>query len=297
MTLSHVRTSELEIAYLEAGTRDGRPVLLLHGFPDDATCWTEVMTSLASRGCWCVAPYIRGVGPTVFLNRDTPRAGDFAALGTDVLELMESLDLRDTVVVGQDWGSPAAEIAAVFAPARVSRLVKLNWYGLYTMAELARSPGFAYGQLRTLWYVWMLNTPLGEMMITHDRIGLARALWAEWSPSWECGQRHAALARVEFSFANPDFARVVLSAYRAGITASERNPDHEPLRARLVDPPSVECETLVLRGADDGVERTPLAPDAVTRYFARPVQEYVLTGVGHFPQREQPDAVIRAILG
>src|SRR5262249_43207762 len=104
------------------------------------------MQGASGRGFRCIAPHIRGVGPTVFLRPDTPRSGDLAALGTDVLQLMEALDLRDAVVVGQDWGSPAAEVAAAFAPDRVARLIKLNWYGLYTMAELARSQGFAYGQ-------------------------------------------------------------------------------------------------------------------------------------------------------
>jgi pimeloyl-ACP methyl ester carboxylesterase len=96
---------------------------------------------------------------------------------------------------------------------------------------------------------------------------------------------------------DPDFVRVVLSAYRANISSSEHNPDHGPLRSRLADPPAVSCETFVLRGADDGVERMPLADEARGRYFTGGLHEEVATGVGHFPQREAPEAVVRLIVG
>jgi pimeloyl-ACP methyl ester carboxylesterase len=255
------------------------------------------MEKLATRGYHCVAPFLRGFGPTTFLEPETPRSGDFAALGTDVLELLEALDLRDVIVVGQDWGSPAAEIAAAFAPERVQRLVKLNWYGIYTMAELSQTSGFSYAQLRTLWYVWLLNTPLGEMALTYDRGGFAQTPWEEWSPSWNASARKAALDAVRSSFDNPDFIRLVLSAYRANISPSEHNPDHEPLRSRLADSPAVSCETFVLLGPDDGVERMPLAEEARGRYFTGGLHEEVAAGVGHFPQREAPEAVVRLIVG
>lgn len=77
-------------------------------------------------------------------------------------------------------------------------------------------------------------------------------------------------------------------------TPSERNPAHEQLRTRLTKPPAIVCETRVLP-ADDRVERTPLAAEAITRYFAGPVHEDLLAGVGHCPHRERPDAVVGAI--
>ena len=54
--------------------------------------------------------------------------------------------------------------------------------------------------------------------------------------------------------------------------------------------------TTTLPGADDGVERSPLGPDAVARYFAGGARTRALPGVGHFLQREAPDAVADAIL-
>lgn len=296
MRRKKVLTPRLEVACLEAGPEDGPPVLLLHGFPDDASAWAEVAEGLAAAGRRVVAPYIRGCGPTRFLRDDTPRAGDFAALGQDALDLVDALDLRGLTVVGQDWGSPTAEIVAMERPHRVSRLVKLNWYGAYSMAEMARARGFAYPQLRTLWYVWMLNTPMGEMVLGHDRAGLARALWDEWSPSWDPATRGAALEAVLPSLQGDDWMRVALSAYRAGITEAELDPADAALRERVKDPPPVGCPAVILTGADDGVERSPLDGEALRRAFPAGVTTRALPGVGHFPQREAPREVVEAVL-
>lgn len=300
METKHVRTERLDVAYLEHGPASGPPVLLLHGFPDDATAWAAVMERLAARGHRCLAPYVRGcggVGGTRFLRDDTPRAGDFPALGNDALAFVDALDLRDLVVVGQDWGSPTAEIVAMLRPERVRRLVKCNWYGVASMAEMMRAQGFNYPQLATLWYVWMLNTPLAEMVMGYDRAGFARHLWAEWSPSWNAAARAAALEAVLPSFDGDDWKRVALAAYRAGTSPAETDPADDALRERLREAPPVRCETRIVHGADDGVERSPLSAEALARWFPGGATVTPLAGVGHWPQRERPDAVAEAVLG
>ena len=74
-TIMSVRTPVLEIAYEEKGSPDGPPVILLHGFPDDARSWDTVSEDLASAGYRTLAPYLRGFGPTRFLSDDVPRSG------------------------------------------------------------------------------------------------------------------------------------------------------------------------------------------------------------------------------
>jgi pimeloyl-ACP methyl ester carboxylesterase len=296
MTTQSISTAVLHSEYLEEGPAHGPVVLLLHGFPDDATSWKQVMSGLAAQGRRAIAPFVRGCGGTKFLRADTPRAGDFAALGQDALNLVDALDLRDITVVGQDWGSPTAEIIAIERPDRVRRLVKLNWYGVYSMAELGKSKGFAYTQLRALWYVWMLNTQMGEMVLKHDRLGLARALWSEWSPSWDTATRDAAIDGVAHSFDGDDWIRVALSAYRTNITQAEKDPAHDSLRERLKEPSITRCPTTIVIGADDGVERSPLTTAALARYFPAGAIVRQLSGIGHFPHREAPEAVVQAVL-
>ena len=69
-----VRTGELEIGYHAFGPAGGTPVVLLHGFPDDAHAYDRVAPPLAADGYRVLVPYLRGYGTTQFLRDDTPRA-------------------------------------------------------------------------------------------------------------------------------------------------------------------------------------------------------------------------------
>lgn len=68
----HASADLLNIAYREQG-RDGRPVvLLLHGWPDDATTWDKVMPQLMAEGFRVIAPWLRGFGETTFHKKAHP---------------------------------------------------------------------------------------------------------------------------------------------------------------------------------------------------------------------------------
>ena len=86
-----IRTATLEIAYEESGPAAGRPVILLHGFPDDVHAYDGVAPPLAARGWRVFAPYLRGYGLTRFLDAGTPRSGQQAALGRDLADFMDAL--------------------------------------------------------------------------------------------------------------------------------------------------------------------------------------------------------------
>src|SRR3954451_19746729 len=63
-----VRTKVLEIGYHDSGDPAAFPVVLLHGFPDDAHAYDGVAPILAKAGYRALAVYLRGYGPTRFLN-------------------------------------------------------------------------------------------------------------------------------------------------------------------------------------------------------------------------------------
>src|ERR1700716_4706142 len=98
MTVS-VRTPVLDIAYESSGSTDGTPVILLHGFPYDPRAYDEVVPPLTAAGFRTLVPYLRGYGPTRFLSAQTPRSGQQAALGKDVLDFMDALDISKAVLV------------------------------------------------------------------------------------------------------------------------------------------------------------------------------------------------------
>jgi pimeloyl-ACP methyl ester carboxylesterase len=110
--MKRVTAGVLEVAYLEVGPSDGPPVVLLHGFPYDVQAYEAVATSLAAQGLRCVIPWLRGYGPTRFLSADTPRSGEQAALGADLLALLDALEIEQAVLGGYDWGGRAACVVA-----------------------------------------------------------------------------------------------------------------------------------------------------------------------------------------
>ena len=71
--LHTVRTTALEIAYEASGPEAGAPIILLHGFPDDPRAYDGVAPPLAAEGYRVLVPYLRGYGPTRFLDPATPR--------------------------------------------------------------------------------------------------------------------------------------------------------------------------------------------------------------------------------
>src|SRR5260370_36971748 len=113
------RTSVLDIAYEEPGPAAGRPVVLMHGFPDDAHAYDGVAPPLAASGYRVIVPYLRGYGSTRFRDPATPRSGQQAALGHDLHDLIDALDLRSPILAGYDWGGPAGCVEAALRPERV----------------------------------------------------------------------------------------------------------------------------------------------------------------------------------
>ena len=86
-----VSTATLEIAYEAHGKVDDPVVVLLHGFPDDVRAWDRVVGTVVAAGCRVIVPYLRGYGLTRFRDPDTQRVGQQAALGQDVIDLLDGL--------------------------------------------------------------------------------------------------------------------------------------------------------------------------------------------------------------
>jgi alpha/beta hydrolase family protein len=94
-----VLVDTLEIGYEESGAANSNPVILLHGFPDDARAWDGVVGPLVAEGFRTIVPYLRGFGPTRFLNADTMRSGQQAALAHDLKGLIDILHLQQPILV------------------------------------------------------------------------------------------------------------------------------------------------------------------------------------------------------
>src|ERR1700722_6815964 len=134
-TLQHVKTDVLDIAYYEAGPRSGDVVVLLHGFPYDIHSYVDVAPILAAKGCRVIVPYLRGYGPTRFFDLGTPRSGEQAAVGADLIALIDALGIKRAVFAGYDWGGRAACVGAALWPDRCAGLVTVNSYLIQDIAH------------------------------------------------------------------------------------------------------------------------------------------------------------------
>src|ERR1700730_4586017 len=116
--IKSVRTNVLEIGYHEAGDGAGFPVILLHGFPDDAHAYDGVAPALAKSGYRAFAVYLRGYGPTRFMDPAAARTAEQAAIGQDVIDFADALELPRFAVAGFDWGGRAACVVSALHPHR-----------------------------------------------------------------------------------------------------------------------------------------------------------------------------------
>ena len=147
-----IRTPILEIGYHESGDASGFPIILLHGFPDDAHAYDGVAPILAAAGYRALSVYLRGYGPTRFLDRSQPRMAEQAAIGQDAIDFADALKLPRFAVAGFDWGGRAACVAAALHPERVRAAVLIGGYSIQNTVTAGRPSG--PDAARRLWYQW-----------------------------------------------------------------------------------------------------------------------------------------------
>jgi pimeloyl-ACP methyl ester carboxylesterase len=285
-----VRTNTLNIAYLESGPSDGLPVIPLHGWPSDVHDWDGVVPSLTTHGFRILVPWLRGFGPTSFLDPSTPRSGQQAALGADLRDFMDALGIAAAILVGYDWGGRAACVVSALWPGRVIGLVSITGYNIQNIA-IANRPATAEQEWR-YWYQWYLHTERGVAGLTQDRRAMARLLWRLWSPNWQFAE--ATFDATASSFDNPDFVPVSIQSYRHRYGNSAGDPVHEGLERRLLSQPAIGVPTIVLHGACDGVV-PPTASEDAHQHFASFYERHVIPVAGHFLSRETPDVVVQAV--
>lgn len=288
--LHHIRAGVLDVGYFDAGPRDGPPVVLLHGFPDDVNAYAEVAPALAARGMRVLVPWLRGYGATRFLDAATPRSGEQAALGADLREFLEALGLGPAVLAGYDWGGRAACVVSALWPERVRGLVTIGGYNIQNLASAGR-PAPAQQEL-AYWYQWYFHTARGEAGLAANRREIGRLLWRLWSPNWRFPE--ALLDRVARAWDNPDYVAVVIHSYRHRHNAAPGDPALAEIQARLAAWPRIGVNAINLEGAADGVG-APRFPDPHAAFFTAGYERRVLDRVGHFLPHEAPGAVVAAV--
>ena len=289
--LRYADAGVLDIAYYEAGPADGPVAILLHGFPYDIHSYVDVAPQLAAQGCRVIVPYLRGFGATRFRDQATPRSGEQAALGADVIALMDALRIERAVFAGHNWGGRAACVAAALWPERCSGLVTVNSYLIQDLARtmLLVSPHYE----AALWYAYYFQIERGRAGLAANRRELAEILWEQWSPDWDFDD--AIFDRTAVAFDNPDFVDVVIHSYRHRFGLAAGDPQYAELQRRLTPPPPITVPSITLDGDADGVVPAGDGRVGAAKFTGRRIHR-VVPGAGHNLPQEAPEAFAAAVM-
>ncbi|WP_436213071.1 alpha/beta fold hydrolase [Bradyrhizobium sp. LjRoot220] len=281
----------LEIAYYEAGPADGPAVMLMHGFPYDIHAYVDVAPQLAAAGCRVIVPYLRGYGPTRFRDSVTRRSGEQAALGADLMALLDALGIARAVFAGYDWGGRAACIGAALWPERCIGLVSVNGYNIQDIANaMVPAPP---DREASLWYQYYFQLERGRAGLAANRRGIAKLLWQQWSPNWQFDD--ACFDRTAAAYDNPDYVDVVIHSYRHRFGLAEGDPQYADLQRRLAAQPAIAVPTITLDGDRDGVSPATDGSKSAPKFTGRRVHR-VVPRAGHNLPQEQPEAFAAAVL-
>ena len=289
ITVQTIDAGVLSIAYREDGPAGGWPVVLSHGFPYDVHAYDEVVPALVDAGARVLRPYLRGFGPTRFRSAATVRSGQQAALGADLIALLDALNLRTAVVAGYDWGGLASCVAAALWPDRVAGLVSMASYDIIDIDDQrhAHDPALEHA----VWYQHLFQTERGREVLATNRRGLCRMLWQQWSPGWHFDE--PTFARTAASYDNPDFVDVVIHAYRHAFGLAPGDPSLDDLEARLAARPPITVPAVTLDGVHDILKPGGTAAQSAM-FTAR--HEHRRIDAGHNLPQEAPAAFAAAIL-
>ena len=289
--LRRAETEVLDIAYFESGPIDGQVVLLLHGFPYDIHSYAEVIPRLVAAGRRVIVPYLRGHGATRFIHGSTPRSGQQAVLGADVIGLLDALDIERAVLAGYDWGGRAACVAAALWPERCLGLVSVNGYLIQDIANAMTpiQPDLEAG----LWYFFYFLTERGQAGLTEHRREIARVIWMRNSPRWHFDE--ATLDRAAVAFDNPDFVDVVIHSYRHRLGFATGDVQYGAMESLLATQPRIAVPTITLDGMADG--NFPATDGtASAHHFGGPRVHHQVPNAGHNLPEEAPEAFADAVL-
>ena len=287
-----VQTPTLNIGYEEHGDASGFPIILLHGFPYDIRSFDGVIAPLVEAGHRVIVPYLRGYGPTSFLDPDAPRMAEQAAIGQDVVDLAAALGINRMALAGFDWGLRAGCITSILHPEMVAGFVAMGGYSVQNTVQ-KEQPAPAFREAR-MWYQWYFNTEQGRVGLEENRRDIIRHLWETWAPTWDYTDEAFNLSAP--SFDNPDFVDIVLHSYRHRHMNAPGEDRFIEVELNLAERPPITVPSIVLRGADSGLGAPSQDPSADERNFTQLVARRIVSGAGHDLPVQRPDAVSAALL-
>lgn len=288
--LKQIDADALNVGYAEFGPADGRPVLLLHGWPYDIHSFAEVAPLLAARRYRVIVPHLRGYGTTRFRSEATARNGQQAALAVDAIALLDALGIRSAIVGGFDWGARTADILAALWPERCKALVSVSGYLIGSQAA-GKAPLPPEAELQW-WYQYYFATERGRAGYAANTRDFAKLIWRLASPQWTFDD--ATFERSAASLDNPDHVAITIHNYRWRLGLAEGEAKFDAMERRLAAAPAIAVPTITLEGDANGAPHPDPAVYA-KKFTGKYAYRLITGGVGHNLPQEAPHAFANAI--
>ncbi len=289
MPLTDPKTADVggqTLSYFEMGA--GPLVICLHGYPDTAHTWEDLLPALADAGFRAVAPFMRGYHP----SPPSP-SGDYSgiALGRDALGLMKALGETSTAIVGHDWGALAAYSATMQAE-QAEQAEQPEQAAVRALVTLAiPHPRAIKPSIRGLWkarhFIAYQFKSRAVKRLEADDYAHVRDIIRRWAPTWTPPDDE--IERSKACFRNDGVAEAALGYYWSW-RADQGDPEARKALVRRIGVP-----TLAIGGKADGA-LLPGTYEATPSCYTGHYEMTLLDGVGHFPHREAPDKVIPRIV-
>ncbi len=280
MDLEHVmlKVGDVRLHVVQAGPKDGKPVILLHGFPDFWAGWEKQIAPLAAAGCRLILPDQRGYNLS-----DKPTglsAYRLDVLAKDTAGLMDALGYERASVVGHDWGGVVAWATAVLYPRRVERLAVLDApYPPVVFGSLLAHPE----QLIKSSYMYFFQLPrLPEAALRRNNWQALASNLRRTAPPGAFSAED--MARYREAWDQPGAMTAMLNWYRALFRRPYRLPSH----------PVLPMPVMILWGARDFALGRELAERS--RRVCPQADLVVFEGANHWIQREKAPEVNRLLL-
>ncbi|KAJ5966446.1 hypothetical protein N7481_013160 [Penicillium waksmanii] len=289
----HAKTPTLSIEYFDSGPNNTTaPVaILIHGFPYSLDTYIDVVPGLVDEGYRVIVPSLRGFGGTTFHSPSTPRSAEQAALGKDVIDLMDALHIEKAIFAGYDWGTVVVNAAAALWPHRCTGMVAANSY-LIQNRETAWSVAPATS-FPVKWYYYVFLTPFGYSSLANDTKGWAEVLWSRNSPDWTFTE--ATLDAAAQALRNPDYVDIATDFYRNRLLYSKGDPAYADLAAKLDSQPVIVVPAVTL-DPDQAVVFPATDGSATAKYFTGKRVHRIVKGCGEAIPLEKPRVFVDAIL-
>jgi pimeloyl-ACP methyl ester carboxylesterase len=290
-SLKQIDAGLLNVGYAQAGPADGPSVILLHGWPYDIYSFVDVAPLLASAGYRVIVPYLRGYGTTRFLSGTTARNGQPSVVASDIVALMDALNIQQATIGGFDWGARTANIIAALWPERCKALVSVSGY-LIGSQEAGKAPLPPRAELQW-WYQFYFATERGRVGYDKYRHDFSKLIWQLASPKWNFDD--ATFDRTAASFDNADHVAIVIHNYRWRLGLAEGEPKYADLEKRLAQSPVINVPTITMEGDANGAPHPD--PAAYAKKFSGPYEHRQITGgIGHNLPQEAPQAFAQAVV-